>query len=166
MMILNRLRMFALFLNSETMSIGRYIFSSLFALIFVGSKICLAQSISPTDTSKCIQMLDTASGIKFVKHAEKSPGFKGGEEALFKYIQKHFNYDHSELKRMNILPYLCIIGPDGSVLSARILFNPGVSDEMIAKGIRFIKKLPKFEPGTCGGQPIAVEISMPIMVKP
>ncbi len=52
-----------------------------------------------------------------------------------------------------------LIGIDGKVKNIVV---HGGSDELATEVIKQLKKLPRFEPGTSGGKPVAVNFTLPI----
>lgn len=130
------------------------------------SKDSIIQVTHFNDTMKCVQVLDTLSGMQIVRNPEVKAEFKGGDKGLEEYIKKHFQYDHYEIKRFNALPFEVIVEPDGSVSHIHLVFNPGVSDAIIAQAGSFIKQIPKLSPAKCNNEPVAVKVSVLIPVFP
>ena len=96
---------------------------------------------------------------------EIQPEFPGGDDALFKFIQKNIQYP--DMERENDIQGRVVVGftvnTDGSLTD--IVVKKGVSSGIDKEAIRVVKLLPKFKPGKQQGKAVRVSFILPIMFK-
>jgi TonB family protein len=98
--------------------------------------------------------------------AEVDPSFKGGEEALVKYLNEHIQYP-AEAKKKGVEGTVYVdfvIAEDGSVREAVANDAPGenIDQALRDEAIRLVKSMPKWIPGKQRGKPVDVKFSLPI----
>lgn len=93
---------------------------------------------------------------------EKQPEFPGGETALMEFLQKTMKYPEEAAKNKieGRVVVSFVIEKDGSISNIEIMRSPHklLSEE----GIRVIKNMPKWEPGTQRGEKVRVKYVLPI----
>jgi protein TonB len=96
---------------------------------------------------------------------EKLPAFKGGYEALMKFISRQKKYPRAAKKaRVEGAVYVSfVVEKDGSVTDVKTI--RGIHPDCDAEAERVVKLLPNWEPGTLDGQPVRVRFSLPIKFK-
>lgn len=96
---------------------------------------------------------------------EEMPSFPGGERALLEHIANNLKYPRGA-QRMGIqgrVSVKFIIDEEGRITNIEIVRGIGAGcDE---EAIRVLKTLPKFSPGKQRGQPVKVQMQLPINFK-
>lgn len=100
-----------------------------------------------------------------LKVAEVMPKFPGGVDALFRYLARSIKYPviAQEKKEQGKVTLQMVIGKDGKVSDIKIIDS--VSPSLAAEAIRVVSTMPKWEPGLQGGQPVAVEYTLPVVFR-
>lgn len=133
---------------------------SLLALIpVVGiSLACISWTYNETDIQK-----NTSHAV--VKHLDKEPEFKGGEEALYTYIGQHVKYPAKAEKEgvQGTVHIAFVVEANGEVSKAKI--KKGAHEALDAEALRVVKEMPAWNPGTKGGKTVATEMVLPITFK-
>jgi protein TonB len=93
------------------------------------------------------------------------PAFPGGENELFKFLNKELKYPDFPLKNgIEGTVYLTfVINRDGSVGDIKIL--RGVDNFLNDEAIRVVKKMPKWKPGKQNGNAVRVQLNLPVKFK-
>jgi TonB family protein len=132
-------------------------------LVFLAISACKenANILPPPPPPPPPPITSTESEVPYVI-VEEMPMFPGGESQLLKFINKNTNYPEAA-KEKNIQGKVIIrfcITAKGGISQVSVL--KGVSPELDAEGIRVVKSLPDFNPGTQGGKPVPVWYMVPI----
>jgi len=93
---------------------------------------------------------------------EEQPGYPGGEEARYKFLQDNIKYPE-EAKELGIQGKVFVtfvVEVDGSVTDARVL--RGIGGGCDEEAIRVVKSMPKWVPGKQRGVPVRVQFNLPI----
>ena len=96
---------------------------------------------------------------------EKMPQYRGGEEAMMKYVADNIKYPQ-EAKDKNISGRVFVsfvIEKDGSVNEVKVL--RGIGGGCDEEAVRVIKAMPKWKPGMQKGKPVRVNYQIPINFK-
>lgn len=91
------------------------------------------------------------------------PAFKGGLEALQRYLQKNLKYP-SEARQRKVQGFVFIrftIKPSGALTNIG-LFTKGPHIALENEAIRVVQAMPDWIPGTQHGQPVKVDYVLPI----
>lgn len=94
---------------------------------------------------------------------ESMPEFPGGgQEALFKYLQKEMKYPQiaKENGIQGTVFVNFVVGKDGKIRDAKIL--RGVNKMLDEEAIRVVKAMPSWKPGKQRGKPVSVSYNLPI----
>lgn len=93
---------------------------------------------------------------------EEMPEFPGGVEALKKFVAESLKYPVIALENgiQGQVFVNFVVAKDGSVINAKIA--RGVDPSLDQEALRIVNHLPKWKPGTQGGEPVDVSYSMPI----
>lgn len=92
---------------------------------------------------------------------EEMPTFPGGEDSLFQFIQTNFKFPVDSSGQSEGKTYVSfIVGPDGSISEAKIL--RGTWDAFNKEAVRVVEMMPAWTPGKQRGEPVAVQITLPI----
>ena len=89
---------------------------------------------------------------------EKQAEFPGGEEALIKYLEQRLIYQKGSLEKETDINF--IVNKDGSISDINIV--KGFDSYLNSEVVRVISKMPKWEPGISEGEPVKVQIHLPI----
>ncbi|MFN3529174.1 MAG: energy transducer TonB [Bacteroidia bacterium] len=93
---------------------------------------------------------------------EVFPKFPGGDAALLAFLKKHLSYTSYALESrvQGIVVLQFVVRADGSISEIKVLRSLGFGlDE---EAIRVVRKMPRWEPGYQGGNPVAVAYNLPI----
>lgn len=95
-------------------------------------------------------------------HSEVMPAYKGGLEAMVKFLSKQIRYPAQARRNgtEGTVFISFIIGMDGKVIQA-VVFK-GISKECDAEALRVINRMPTWNPGLQGGNPVMVRMMLPI----
>lgn len=97
-----------------------------------------------------------------VKIIDKMPQFKGGVDALVRYMERNLRYpkklDNSITGRVRVR---FVVTKDGSIDKAEVVES--VHPEMDKEALRVVKKMPKWIPGEKEGEPVSVYFTIPIL---
>ena len=94
---------------------------------------------------------------------ESMPEFPGGgQEALFKYLQKEMKYPQiaKENGIQGTVFVNFVVGKDGKIRDAKIL--RGVNKMLDEEAIRVVKAMPSWKPGKQRGKAVSVSYNLPI----
>jgi len=94
---------------------------------------------------------------------ESMPEFPGGgQEALFKYLQKEMKYPQvaKENGIQGTVFVNFVVGKDGKIRDVKVL--RGVNKMLDDEAIRVVKAMPSWSPGKQRGKPVSVSYNLPI----
>ena len=93
------------------------------------------------------------------------PEFKGGSEALYKYILTNFEYPEEAAKRSisGTMEVEFTIEKSGDVSDVGIL--KGLDEQVDEQVLRLLKAMPRWTPATRNGIPVRYKVSMPLTLK-
>ena len=96
---------------------------------------------------------------------EVMPGYPGGINAMYDFIQKNLKYPESaKEKGLEGRVFIgFVVEKDGSLSSFQVL--RGVSEDIDAEALRVLKMMPKWKPGIQDGKPVRVQYTMPFNFK-
>ena len=93
------------------------------------------------------------------------PEFPGGMAAIFKYLAQNIRYPKEDAKNGTqgrvILQFY--VETDGSISDVKVV--KGVSWGLNDEAKRVIKKMPKWKPGTIGGEPARIQLTLPVQFR-
>jgi protein TonB len=102
------------------------------------------------------------NGNQVFVRAENMPSFPGGLKAMYKYLGANTKYPE-QAQKDNVQGRVFIgfvVEKDGSIGNIKVL-RP-VNTFLDVEAIRVIKSMPKWTPGTQGGQKIRVSYTVPV----
>ena len=92
----------------------------------------------------------------------KMPSFSGGNKSLLKFIQKNSVYPNDEkekgIKGLSMIQF--IVQKNGTITN--ILLNVSSTNSFDKEAIRLVKSMPKWIPGECNNEKVAVIYYLPI----
>ena len=93
---------------------------------------------------------------------ENMPEFPGGMPACMQWLKDNMQYpkEAQEKKESGRVIVQFIVEADGSVSNAKIV--RGISPSIDAESLRLVNAMPKWKPGTQGGQAVKVKYTLPI----
>jgi len=99
---------------------------------------------------------------KIFTAVEQEPGFKGGIEKFYSYLQKNIRYP-AVAKENNVQGKVFlsfVVEKDGSLTDIKVVrsLGSGCDDE----AVRVLKGSPRWNPGIQNGRPVRVQYTMPI----
>lgn len=93
---------------------------------------------------------------------DEKPDFPGGEKALMDFVIKNLKYPPKMAKKkiQGRVFVSYIVETDGSISNIEVLKSP--AKELSDEAVRVISLMPKWKPGTKGGNPVRVKYIMPV----
>ena len=127
-----------------------------------GTESTQPETVAIDKISKNVEINDTIEG-QIYQVVEKQPEFPGGMTALMKYLRDNIRYP-DEARKQN-KQGRCFVGfvveTDGSISDITIKKSAG--DEALDKeAMRVVSTMPKWKPGTQGGEAVRVQFTLPI----
>lgn len=101
----------------------------------------------------------------FTTWAQKMPEFPGGEAEMLKYLRKNIKYPGLALsENITGTVYLSfIINTEGQVSQIKVL--KGIGGGCEEEAMRVVKSMPAWEPGRQNGNPVNVQLTLPVTFK-
>ncbi len=95
---------------------------------------------------------------------EQMPMFKGGDEAMFKYLKENTKYPVG-LEKIGDKVYVSfVINKVGKPVEVKIM--RGTNEKFNAEAIRVVKAMPAWTPGKQNGRAVNVRYALPIVFTP
>jgi len=93
---------------------------------------------------------------------DKTPEFVGGQKAMMAWLSQNVQYpEEAQKAKMSGTVYTSfVVESDGSLSDFKIL--KGVSKSLDEEALRVVRSMPKWQPATKDGKPIAARMSVPI----
>ena len=93
---------------------------------------------------------------------QQMPVFPGGEDELFRYLGGEIHYPAVSLgNNMEGTVYVSfVVNQDGGIGDIKLL--RGVDNFLNDEAIRVVKKMPKWKPGKQNGNPVRVQLNLPV----
>lgn len=96
--------------------------------------------------------------------AEQMPSFKGGEQAMMKFIQQNVKYP--EVERNAGISGTCyitfVVEKSGKLSNIQVLRGVTGGKGCDKEAVRVISKMPKWNPGRQNGKLVRVQFNLPI----
>lgn len=144
---------------------GRNIFKpSTMKTLFIAALLLSSTALFAQDTAK-VQKDTAKSDGKIFTIVEEMPQFPGGEEGLFRYIEKNVKYplETQKNKTKGKVFITFMVTKTGTVEDAKII--RGVSPQLDEEALRVISTMPAWTPGKQNGRPVNVQYNIPINFK-
>jgi protein TonB len=129
-------------------------------LLFLGCVFTvIAQSRAQTDT------LQPLVGGEPLSHVEDPPKFKGGEEAMYRYIFEHIRYPAKAREHgiQGIVVVKYVVDIDSTLKRIHIVKRVGGGcDEEVIRIMQFMSDKKVWKPGTFNGKPVPVWYTLPV----
>jgi len=95
-------------------------------------------------------------------NVQEMPEFVGGDKELYKFLGNETHYpEYSRENNIEGIVYLSfVINQDGSAGDIKVL--RGVDNFLNNEAIRVLKKMPKWKPGKQNGNPVRVQLTLPV----
>ena len=128
-------------------------------MILCGSSRAKSEPVRPAPA----HFTDSTEVVPFPR-VENKPTFKGGDINNFsKWVSKNLRYPKAAAKagvegRIVVQFDVCT---DGKVRNVKV--TRGVSPELDAEAVRVISSSPDWKPGTVNGEPVNVEVLLPVI---
>lgn len=93
---------------------------------------------------------------------DKSPQFKGGDVAMFKFLEKNIRYT-AQAKREGVVGKIYasfIINSNGEIEAVKIL--KGLGSGLDEDVVRALYRMPAWEPGYFRGKPVSTILNLPV----
>lgn len=97
--------------------------------------------------------------------AEKMPEYPGGQTALVEFIKNNMRYPEKAIKLGDEGKVMVtfVVNPEGKVIDPEVKIS--ISKELDEEAIRIVKQMPEWKPGMQNGQPVNVQLTLPILFK-
>ncbi len=139
----------------------------LVAMLVIGSNIdSVASTTNAVSTSKGLSAVSSDKDVdKAYKVVEVMPEFPGGNGAMMKYLKENLKYPEDAKKNgvQGTVVVRFVVKADGTVDEVKVM--KGLESSLDSEAMRLVKSLPKFKPGTKGGEPVDVWYTLPVMFK-
>ena len=103
--------------------------------------------------------------IVYYEEVEELPEFPGGSEALRSYIGQHLTYPE-QAKEDSVQGKVVarfLVSPSGALVNIKILKQPAGGELLAKETQRILRAMPRWKPGKLKGEPVYVEIKLPVM---
>lgn len=99
---------------------------------------------------------------KTIDVAETMPQFTGGSDAMMQYLCTAVKYPKTAemAKKEGRVVVSFIVDKDGTITDSHVIRS--ISPDLDAEALRVVNNMPKWKPGTQGGEPVRVKYSLPI----
>lgn len=93
---------------------------------------------------------------------DEFPSFPGGEDAMRDYLLENIEYPKMarEINKEGKVVVAFVVDKQGNIIQTKLIRSSGFG--MDEEAIRVVKKMPKWNPGKIGGQPVKVEFYLPL----
>lgn len=109
-----------------------------------------------------ILMLSLMCGVSSLYAQSVDPSFPGGEEAMLSYLSENIQYPAyaAENGIEGVVTVEFMVNADGSIGETKVvrMVDPELEDE----AVRVIKSMPRWNPATVDGQPVAAWFRLPV----
>lgn len=98
-------------------------------------------------------------------YVEEMPSFPGGQDAMMQFVTSNIQYPEIAKKAgvEGKVFVSFVVGRDGAISGVQVVKGIGAGcDE---EAMKVIRKMPKWSPGRQNGQPVHVQVSIPIFFK-
>jgi periplasmic protein TonB len=114
---------------------------------------------------KSVAVADEKEDSVSLNRNDKQPEFKGGYEAMMRFINKQQKYPRAAKKaRVEGTVYISfVVDKDGSVTDVKTI--RGIHPDCDAEAERVVKLFPNWHPAILNGRPVPVRFSLPIKFK-
>lgn len=122
--------------------------------------------IADEEKAKANATYKDAKGLTVYYRAEVSPSFRGSEREIEQYIQDNVQYptaaENDQVEGTVFVDF--VVGADGVVRDAEVTeaTNDAAKQNFSEEAIRVVSSMPAWTPGTQGGKPVDVRVSLPI----
>lgn len=113
-------------------------------------------------TERIVRSVDKSTPASAEKQQGKPASFPGGHAALLHYLKDNLVAPQNQLKmgEKKVVVAKFVINPDGSATDIRIIQPAG--KDFDKEVIRVLKQMPKWQPQTEDGVPVAVSVTQPV----
>ena len=121
---------------------------------------------APEGKNEVVDVKITAVDEEIYQVVEQVPEFKGGMDALMKYLSSNINYPQ-EAKDKNIQGKALIrfvVEKDGSITDVEVARSSG-NDLLDQESMRVVKSMPKWNPGKQSGRAVRTRFVLPVMFR-
>lgn len=127
--------------------------------------LCISLSFLHGQTNDTVKDSGKVKDIYSLFQYDVMPEFPGGQEALAEYIHSNIRYPKSALDAgiSGTVFVTFIIETDGSVSTVKAALPIGGGCDQ--ESIRVVQSMPKWKPGTLNGQPVRVQLCLPVTFK-
>ncbi|MBR3855577.1 MAG: TonB family protein [Bacteroidaceae bacterium] len=121
---------------------------------------------SRTGKQEIVDVKVTLADEAIYQVVEQQPEFKGGANALMKYLSSNINYPREAMEQ-NIQGKAFIgfvVEKDGSITDVNVVKSSG-NELLDQESVRVVKSMPKWNPGKQSGRAVRVRFTLPVMFR-
>lgn len=133
-----------------------------YALVIPVATIFATVSINQKAVANTTEIVNIPGDGDAKEKVEVMPEFKGGMDALIKYMGDNIKYPKETNKEGKVLISF-VIDEKGSVTNAEVLKS--IDADLDKEALRVIKAMPKWNPGKDKGKNVKVKMTLPILFK-
>lgn len=131
-----------------------------YALVIPVALIFATVNVNQKAYAKPIVKINNQEGVK--DKVEVMPEFKGGMDALIKYMGANIKYP-KESKKEGTVYVSFVVDEKGKITNAEI--TKSVVDVLDKEALRVVKNMPNWKPGKDKGKNVKVKMTLPISFK-
>ena len=128
--------------------------------------VCMTVKFTNVPKERDLKTVPEDDDDKVYQVCEKAPEFPGGMDAMMKYLYENIKYpaeaEAAGKDGRAIVQF--IVKKDGSIGNVEIIRSSG-DNSLDTEAIRVIASMPKWNPGTQGGKPVNVKLTLPVVFK-
>ncbi len=128
--------------------------------------VCMTVKFTNVSEDVDVKTVPENDEDKVYQVCEKAPEFPGGMDAMMKYLYENIKYpaeaEAAGKDGRAIVQF--IVKKDGSIGNVEIIRSSG-DNSLDTEAIRVIASMPKWNPGTQGGKPVNVKLTLPVVFK-
>jgi len=131
--------------------------------IFAQTDANKTSQVSPSSTTSIVIKSDKENQLYLF--TQVMPSFPGGEEKLKAFLQKNFIYPEYEREHgiTGTVNVSFVVEKDGRLTDVKVVKGVPKGSGCDEEGVRLVKLMTKWNPGTQGGEYVRVQMSLPII---
>lgn len=137
---------------------------SLFTVLMITAFACTEQKEMLSEQEREKQEKKTSKeGVVKMSQLNQDPEFKGGKDALFRYIRDEVNYPESAEKdgKSGTPVVNFMIDKNGEVKEAKVARSANI-ESLDQEALRVVSEMPDWKPGEKDGEAVKVRMNLPI----
>ena len=133
-----------------------------YALVIPVATIFATVSINQKAVASSTKMTNSPGDGDVKEKVDVMPEFKGGTEAMIKYMSENINYP-KETGLTGVVYIGFIVDEKGNVTNATVMKS--AAEPLDKEALRVVKSMPKWTPGQDKGKNVKVKMTLPVSFK-